>query len=402
MQIKKVKCGKILDSRGIPTIEIFITTMNGTFSASSPSGTSTGKYESAAFSHKGIDASIFLLNSLQDELKKISFAKFSDLEKLENMIRSYDDTTNYRKLGANVLYALEAAILKATARGENMEVWELLAEGKKARFPFPVGNCIGGGVHSKSSFKPDFQEFLFIPRSNEFFENVFINSQAHKLASQKLLLSDKMFSSKLNYESAWETSLDNERVLEIMKEISQELEKQFEVKLDIGVDVAASTFSNKNKYRYRKVEMTSLEQLDFIKKLIEKYKLAYVEDAFNDDAFEDFAILKKSTNCMIVGDDLTATHLDRVKQAISKNAVSGLIVKPNQNGSLLQMKKIIDLAKSNSIKTIISHRSGETMDTTIADMAVGWHLDYIKAGIKGKEREAKLKRLVEIEKAVAG
>jgi len=389
-----------MDSRGIPTIEISVMTLNGTFTASSPSGTSVGKYESAAFSHKGIDASIFLLNSLQDEIRKISFVKFGDLEKLENMIRSYDDTTNYRKLGANVLYALEAAILKATAGGENMELWELLAEGKKPKFPFPVGNCIGGSLHSKLLFKPDFQEFLFIPRSDEFFENVFINSRAYKLAEQKLLLMDKTFSRKVTYESAWETSLESEQILKIMKEVSKELEKQFEAKVDLGIDIAASSFSNNGKYKYKDKTLGSEGQIEYIKKLIKEYGIDYVEDAFSDDDFASFTKLKDSTGCMIVGDDLTATHFDRVKQAISTNAISGLIVKPNQNGSLLQMKKIIDLAESSGIKTIISHRSGETMDTTIADMAVGWHLDYIKTGIKGREREAKLKRIIEIEKGV--
>lgn len=149
--------------------------------------------------------------------------------------------------------------------------------------------------------------------------------------------------------------------------------------------------------------LKSIEQINYISEIINDYLVEYVEDGLNEEAFNDFKLLRESVirtrPCLIVGDDLTVTNLDRFKKALSLGSINGIIIKPNQNGSLLKVKQIIELAKKYQIATIFSHRSGETMDNCIADLAFGFGVDFVKFGIKGKEREVKLKRLIDISKS---
>ena len=141
-------------------------------------------------------------------------------------------------------------------------------------------------------------------------------------------------------------------------------------------------------------------QIDFITELAEKYDLHYIEDPLEEQDFADFAVLRKKVIPIVVGDDLTATNLLRLKKAVQNKSINALIVKPNQNGSLLKVKEIMDFCKKQEIATVFSHRSGETLDTTIADLAVAWKSDFIKTGVLGKERDAKLNRIIEIEKSL--
>jgi enolase len=145
---------------------------------------------------------------------------------------------------------------------------------------------------------------------------------------------------------------------------------------------------------------TKKEQIDYIVKIAKKYNLFYVEDPLQEEDFEGFSELVKQVDCLVVGDDLTVTNLERVKKAIKLEAVTGVIIKPNQTGSLLEVKEIIDLCKKNGIKTIISHRSGETLDNTIADLGFAWQCDFIKTPVIGEERLAKVNRLIELEKEI--
>ena len=167
------------------------------------------------------------------------------------------------------------------------------------------------------------------------------------------------------------------------------------------MDVASSAFYKKEQYIYKNSaqKLTKNEQIKYMKSLIANYDILYIEDPCDEDDFTSFRELKKLVpSSLIVGDDLTTTNPERLKKAIRMNSINAIIVKPNQIGSLLKVKEVIDLAKHHKIKTIISHRSGETTDDTIADLAVGWECDFIKTGVYGKVRKAKLKRLIKIEK----
>ena len=202
--------------------------------------------------------------------------------------------------------------------------------------------------------------------------------------------SDKTFKSEKNDENAWRTSLNEKEVLDVLKNVSQ----------DLGVDIASSNFYKRKKYKYEnpKLDRTGDEQFLYVSNLIKNYNLLYIEDAFDEEDFENFAkLVKKFPDRLIVGDDLVVTNSKRLKKAIEKKSVNAIIVKPNQCGSLLEVKRVCKLAKENNIKLVFSHRSGETEENILADIAFGFGADFFKCGITGKEREAKLKRLIEIE-----
>lgn len=386
MIIKDVKAGRILDSRKEQTIEVYVKTGKGSFISSAPSGESRGRFEAKPYA-RSLKQDIEFLNNVKiEKLNKAGIEEFQDLKEIEAFVG--------KNIGANSLFALESCILKALASEQKQQLWKFLCKGKP-KFPYPVGNAIGGGMHSFSK-RPDFQEFLFISKTKKFYDGAFLNRQAYKIAGS--LLNAK----KTEDEGAWYTELDNEQVLEIMQLAQDLVKKEFGENIEIGVDVAASVFSTGKTYYYKnkKEKLNREQQINHVVTLVNNNDIRYIEDPLEQEDFEGFAEIKERVKSMIVGDDLTATNLLRLKKAIQKNSINAIIVKPNQNGSLLKVKEIMDFCKKQEIKTIISHRSGETLDTTIADLAVAWKADYIKTGIYGKEREAKLNRLVEIERGL--
>ena len=383
MKIYNIQVKAIENSRREKTIQIIIKTNYGTFKTSAPSGKSKGIYEAPAYT-KNLRAEIEFLNQLQ--LSEILC--FRDLLKVEKICKG--------KIGANSLFALEASLLKALAKKQRKELWEYLGE-KHKKLPRPVGNAIGGGLHSRgvNGKKPDIQEFLFIPDAKIFKECVKINEKAYKFAKKYL------GSGERNDEGAWETSKTDKEVLEIMNLVKEKIWDKYKEKVVIGIDVAASSFFKGSKYYYKNPvrKLDRREQIEHIKALINQYNLYYIEGPLNEDDFSGFKELSKG-KCFIVGDDLTVTNPVRLKKAINTKAIRMIIIKPNQVGSLIKTKEVIDFARKHKIKTIMSHRSGETEDNTIADLAVAWGCDFIKTGIYGREREAKLDRVMEIERSL--
>ena len=386
MQIKKIGARSVKDSRGERTIQVIVWTSKGKFVTSAPAGKSKGKFEVRSYAHS-LEGDIKHINNLDvEKINELGIDSFCDLKHIEKMVLG--------DIGGNSLFALEACILKGLARENGVELWEFLGgHGKKIR---PVGNAIGGGLHSKGvkGIRPDFQEFLFIGNGRSFKESVKINERAYGLCRKFLKSWGR------NDEGAWETGLSNHQALAVMKNV-QAIMKKKGFKVDIGLDIAASSFYKGGRYNYKNPvgEKSEKEQIEYLGELIEGYGLVYVEDALDETDFAGFRKLRgKSGKCLIVGDDLTVTNLSRVKRAVKLKAVSGVIVKPNQIGSLLEVKEVVDFCMSHGIKTVISHRSGETMDDTIADLAVGFSVDFIKTGIYGSVRRVKLKRLVGIER----
>ena len=400
MEIKNIKAYKAYDSRNKETIKVEISFNSDKVFAIAPNGTSKGKKEARDFSIKGIDYSIELVNKIGKEIidRKIAIENFYDLEKIEEIIRKYDNSDNFMIIGGNSVYALEAALIKAFAKINEVEPWQFLAK-TKPRVPRPIGNCIGGGKHIEARKKPEFQEFLIIPKTKRFFEAYFIMQQAYKKAKELLERIGK-FSGMVTIENALVPLMDNEEILDLLIEVKENIKENFGITIDLGIDVAASSFYKNNVYEY-KTKMQKLNasrQLSYIADLIEKYKLFYVEDPFEENDFTNFSKLRSKVNALIVGDDLTVTNPELIKHAIDKKAINAVIIKPNQVGSLIKTKQAVDIAKKNGINCVISHRSGETIDAFIADLAIAWSLPFIKAGIVGKEREAKLRRIVAIEK----
>ncbi|MBU2052623.1 MAG: hypothetical protein KJ721_00060 [Nanoarchaeota archaeon] len=401
--IKGVSAKSILDSRREKTIQVSIKTNVGDFSASAPNGKSKGKRERKSYK-KDLEGDIKALKNFGDYFSGEVLEKFKDLRRVEDIVDGH--------VGANTLFALESAVLKAMAKEQNKQVWELV--GKPSRkLPRLVGNCIGGGKHSETTplpkgmtsedgclgaqkstklrgKKPDFQEFLLIPDSKAVKDSLKENQDAKKAVEMMLKYNDSKFKSEKNDEDAWVTSLNEKEVLEVLKKIN----------LPLGVDIAASGFFKRKIYHYKNpmLKRTSEEQLRYLTNLIENFNLFYIEDPFDENDFESFSkLLKKFPDRLIVGDDLTVTNHKLLLKAIKEKCINGIIVKPNQCGSLLEVKQVCETARENGIKIIFSHRSGETTEDILADLAFGFKADFFKCGITGKERESKLKRLVEIE-----
>lgn len=385
VKIKGVTAKTVLDSRKEKTILISIKTGQGEFSASSPSGKSTGKYEKKPYK-KDLEGDIKKIKEFGEYFTEEDLEKFDDLRRIEDIVDGH--------VGANSLFALESAALKAIAKEQKKQVWEIINPAQK-KLPRLVGNCIGGGKHSSDEEvkNPDFQEFLLIPKENSVKEAFEKNKKIKKEIEKILEKRDEKFSGRKNEENAWLTSLNEKEVLEILGRFD----------IPIGIDVASSSFYKRKKYQYKNplLKRTDKEQMDYLFNLIKNFDLFYVEDAFGEDCFEEFSkLLEKFPNKLIVGDDLTVTDSKRLEKAIKMKSINAIIVKPNQTGSLLEVKKVCKIAKENNIKIIFSHRSGETEEEILADLAFGFGADFFKCGIDGAEREAKIKRLIEIEKAL--
>ena len=402
MLIRGAKARLIKDSRKASTIEVKIKTFRGTFSCSAPSGKSKGKNEVADFSDKGVRWSIKLANIFLEKIegKHVQIKKFDDIKIIEDKLRNFEK--HYGTLGGNVFYAIEGAFLKAAAKERNQELWRFIKESDNPKIPLPIGNCIGGGLHTRSRLKkPDFQEFHLIAKDKNISKAVSKNILAYYEARNKIRWKEKRLSIKTNDENALVCSLSNQEVLEVLREVA----KKFD--LHLGLDVAASSFfDGKNSYDYKNKRYLRDrdEQIEHISNLTNEFDLIYVEDPFDEEDFTAYKKLldfvketKKKT--MVVGDDLTVTNLSRVKRANRINAINAIIVKPNQVGSLVEVKQVVEFCKQHKIKMIFSHRSGETMDNILADYAVGFGADYIKTGLLGKERLIKLRRLIDIDES---
>ena len=382
--IKKVSAKHILDSRREKTIFVSIETNVGKFFASSPTGKSTGKHEAKPY-RNSLEEDIEALKKFRDYFSDEIIDNFSDLRRIEDITEGH--------IGANSLFALESAILKALAKEKKKQIWQLVNpefSKNKRKFPRLVGNCVGGGKHSQGK-KSDFQEFLLIPKTNSIMDSFEMNKKAKKEIFYMLKEKDKGFENKKNAEDAWETTLNEKEILDSLKNL----------KIPLGIDIAASSFYKRKKYYYQNpvLQRTIDEQLSYLSNLIRNFGLFYIEDPFGEEDFESFAkLLKKFPNALIVGDDLTVTNYKRLERAIEMKSINALIVKPNQTGSLLEVAKVCELAKKKNVKIVFSHRSGETEEDIIADLAFGFQADFLKTGITGKERECKIKRLIEIQK----
>ena len=395
--VKSVDAKSIFDSRREKTVQVSVKTNVGVFSASAPNGKSKGKNEARSYV-KSLDEDIKMLRKFSDYFSKENINKFDDLRRVEDVVD--------RQIGANTLFALEAAILKAVAKEQKKEVWQLInprlsqvrSDSSKSqvnakKFPRLVGNCIGGGKHSdnKSGRKPDFQEFLIIPDTKSVKKNWEKSKELKEEVKYLLKIKDEKFKGERNDEDAWSTSLNEKEVFDILKQLN----------VLMGCDVAASSFFKRKSYHYENpmLKRTEEEQFDYLSNLIKNLGLFYIEDPFDEEDFESFStLLKKFPNSLIVGDDLTTTNYKRLEKAIKMKSINAIIIKPNQIGSLLQVKRVCELADKNGIKKVFSHRSGETTETILADLAFGFAADFFKCGITGKEREAKIKRLMQIEK----
>ncbi|WP_461462707.1 phosphopyruvate hydratase [Methanobrevibacter sp.] len=403
--IEDVRVRKILDSRGNPTVEVEIITWNGIGRAAAPSGASTGSREVMSFPEGGVDKVIAEIEDIiSSELIGMDAEYLSDID---SVLREVDGTDNMSIIGGNTTVAVSMAAAKAAAASYNLPLYKFLGGNMKNELPFPLGNMMNGGAHAGSN-APDIQEFLVVPvGAKNISEAVFANVSVHKKLKELISLKDSNFTGGKGDEGGWVPNVSNDTALEIQTQACEEVSNEIGFEIKPALDMASSEFwdSDKGKYVYGQdgIERDIGEQVEYVKDIIETYGMFYVEDPFDENDFEGFSQLTAACGdkCLICGDDLFVTNSEILKKGIEQKAANAIIIKPNQIGSLSQTYATVKLAKENNVVPVVSHRSGETTDDTIAHLAVAWGSPIIKTGAVGGERIAKLNELIRIEEELS-
>ena len=394
---------EILDSRGTPTVEASIFLDNGiTATASVPSGASTGSREALElrdndkrYHGKGV---LKAVNNINTIIKENLVGKELEQVSIDKLLISLDGTDNKSILGANATLAVSLASIKASAMLEKKELYSYLSSGRVS-MPLPMVNIINGGKHADNNL--DIQEFMIVPAVKKMSERIRAASEIFHtlkdiLASQGLITSvgdEGGFAPNLEY---------NNLALDLIMEAIEKSGYTPGVDIFIALDVAASEIYNKKTQTYKidNRDLTSDELIKYYIALVNKYPIISIEDPFFENDFESLAVLTKliGEKIMLVGDDFFVTNAKFLEKGISMKAGNAILLKANQIGTVTEMIKTIILARKNNYKMIISHRSGETEDTFIADFAVGLSIPFIKTGSMSRgERIAKYNRLMKIE-----
>ncbi len=402
MKITNLYAREILDSRGNPTVECELTTENFTVRASVPSGASTGTNEAlelrdgdSRYHGKGVTKAVNNVNTI---IKNALIGKELNQKALDNLLLELDGTKNKTNLGANAILSVSLCIMKALAKSQSKDIYELF-DGPYT-MPYPMMNIINGGVHATSSL--EIQEFMIVPNQSTFKER--LRCGAEVFQTLKSILKQNGFSTSVGDEGGFaptfktiEEALDY--IILAIKESGYIPGKD----VNLALDAAASEFYKEGKYTINKKELTKEELINYYIKLTETYPIISIEDAFSED---DIDSIKKLTELignkiMLVGDDYFVTNIEYLQKGITEKYNNAILLKANQIGTITEMLETIKLAKNSGFKTIISHRSGETEDTFISQMAVGLNLGYIKTGSLCRgERIAKYNELLRIEEKV--
>jgi len=405
MRINDIRSRQILDSRGNPTVETEIITRRGVSRAAVPSGASTGKHEAAelrdgkpAFLGRGVTKAVKNVFSL----KKPLLGKNWTQKSFDDFLIKKDGTKNKSKLGANALLSLSMAFCRASALEKGIPLYEHIAALAKTKpsLPIPAFNVINGGEHAGN--KLDIQEYQLLPvKARTYSEAVRIGSEVYHIL-RKLLVNDfGRAAINVGDEGGFAPPLPCyvEPFDYILKAVE---EAGYTKKVRLAIDAAASEFYVQGKQNKYCLEGTFLSAEQLMKKYVEMvkaYNVVSIEDPFHEDDFEAFAALKKALpNTQIIGDDLTVTNVERIKKALKYDACNCLLLKVNQIGTITEALDAVKLVRKNGWNVQVSHRSGETEDTFIADLAVGLGAGQIKSGAPCRgERTAKYNQLLRIE-----
>ena len=392
MIIKDINLRKIIDSRGNPTVEADIITNEGFGRAAAPAGASTGTFEAKAWPKNNVDLGIN--NAKENVIPSLIGIASNDQETFDETIKDKDGTRNLQNVGGNIAVALSLACAKAAADSKNIPLFEYVSKTKSYSIPAPMSNVLGGGAHAIGG--TDIQEYLVTSFDNDVNTAIETNAAVHKEVAK--ILKEKFPNIALGKgdEGAWVAPLENVEALELVTKAVDNVQKETGVEVRTGLDVAASEFYKNGNYVYKEQTLTPEEQVDFMLGLIEEYDLHSVEDPLDQNDFESWASLTDQTDSLIIGDDLYVTNSERLKEGIEKKSTNSILIKPNQIGTLTDTIKAVEMAKGAEMATVISHRSGETTDTSIAHLGVAFESHAIKTGIMGGERIAKLNELVRI------
>lgn len=401
MKIIDLKAREILDSRGNPTVETDMFLEDGSFvRASVPSGASTGTNEAlelrdndkTRYDGKGV---LKAVNNVNGIIRENIIGLETNQENIDKLLIKLDGTNNKSNLGANAILSVSLCTMKAIAHEQHKELFEIFD--RPYTLPYPMMNIVNGGVHASSGL--EIQEFMIVPQQDTFKERLRCGAEVfHKL---KELLKTDGFSTGVGDEGGFAPNLDKiEDALDYIVKAIKGANYIPGKDVFIALDAAASEFYDGNMYTINKQKITKEELVNFYKELVRKYPIMSIEDAASENDIETIKTLTKElgNKIMLVGDDYFVTNIEYLNKGITEHYNNAILLKANQIGTITEMLETIKLAKNNNFKTIISHRSGETEDTFISDLAVGLNLGYIKTGSLSRgERIAKYNQLLRIE-----
>lgn len=408
--IRKVAAREILDSRGNPTVEATVVLQDDTVGqAGVPSGASTGKFEAhekrdgdpARFGGKGVLQAVSAVNRvLAPALLEKNAGEQGEIDRL---ILQSDGTPNKSKLGANATLAVSLAVARAAAAFYRQPLYRYIGGVSAVRLPVPMMNILNGGAHAANNL--DIQEFMIVPVGAESFaEGLRWGAEIyHTLGA---LLSRKGLSTTVGDEGGFAPSFESDE--EALEAVAESIhEAGFDGRVKIALDVAASEWWQNGDYLLpkRKKRLTANDLIEYYRELAVKYPILSIEDGLGEEDYGGWRIMTETLgkDMMLVGDDLFVTNETRLATGIADKTGNAILIKPNQIGTLSETLQVIRTAKNAGFRYILSHRSGETEDTTIADLAVGTNAPFIKSGAPCRsERVAKYNRLLRIESALAG
>ena len=405
MKIKNVIGREILDSRGNPTVEVDVILENGIMGrAAVPSGASTGTREAIElrdnderFMGKGVLKAVSNVNTIIKD--KLIGMDAEDQRLIDNTLIELDGTSNKSRLGANATLGVSLACLKASAINAGMPLYKYVGDGKT--LPRPMMNILNGGAHADNNL--DFQEYMIIPERDSIKERIRVGAEVfHTL---KKVLKEKGYNTNVGDEGGFAPNLSSNE--EGFKVIIEAIEKAGYVPgkdVFIGIDVAASEFYEDGFYNVDGKKLNTDELISFYEDLVSKYPIISIEDPVDENDWDGFTKITSilGDKIQLVGDDLFVTNIKCLQMGIDKHAGNAILLKVNQIGTYSETIDTINLAKANGYKTIISHRSGETEDTTIASLAVGLNLGQIKTGSMSRtDRMCKYNELIRIEEELS-
>lgn len=393
--IQSVRLRRVLDSRGNPTVEADVLTEGGGFGRSiAPSGASTGAYE--AVERVPEEAISAAREHAVPRLEQAAFA--ADQREVDAIITAADGTDDFSEIGANAAVAMSMAAAWAAADLLGIPLFQHLGGAfRGSNFPIPLANVIGGGSHAQGA--TDIQEFHAVPvGAPNVTDAVFANAAVHAEVGERLEARGVV--ANKGDEGAWAPAISDAEAFAVLEEAIAAVSEETGFEIGLGIDMAAAELYHDGQYAYGEVDRTPEEQVGYVEELVESYELVYVEDPLDEDDFERYAELTRRVGerTMVCGDDLFVTNTDRLERGIEQGAANSILIKPNQIGTLTGAFDAIDLAAVNRYTPVVSHRSGETEDTTIAHFAVATGAPFIKTGAVGGERTAKLNELIRIEK----
>lgn len=408
--IKNIRAREILDSRGNPTVEAKVFLVDGTVAkAAVPSGASTGTHEavelrdkSKRYGGKGVLKAVKNINTII--AKELKNTDVTEQIKIDRKMIKLDATKNKSRLGANAVLAVSLACARAAAKSKKQPLYRYIRETYKLKeknwfLPIPTMNIINGGRHADNNLSC--QEFMIVPINKKFSERVRMGSQIfHALSA---LLHEKGYPTAVGDEGGFAPDLlNNERAMQLIIKAIQNAGFIPGKNVFLALDIAASEFYRGQKYYFMSSkEASSAEKvIRILESWVKKYPIISIEDALAEDDWENWALISKklAKKIVLVGDDLFVTNTERIQKGIKEKVANAVLIKLNQIGTLTETIEAIYLAKKNNYKISISHRSGETADTFIADLAVAVNADFIKSGsLSRSERVEKYNRLMEIE-----